>query len=87
MQVARACDMLLQTDLKALPYVKQKNKTAGEYLLQIHYHKRDHNHSFRSPCKFGHYTRQTKSAFALAELALNRNPVNFILAKLLLLLL
>jgi hypothetical protein len=45
---------------------KIKNKTAGEYLLQIHHHKRDHNHSFRSPGEFGHYTGQAEPAFALA---------------------
>ena len=76
--------MLLQADLKSLPYIKQKNKTAGEYLLQIHHQERYHYNNFRSSGKFGHYTGQAEPAFALAELAFNCDPVNFILTVLLL---
>ena len=62
-----------------LPHPKQKRKDPGQDLFQIHHQERDHDHRFRCDRQFGHDPSQTESTFALAELALNRYPVDLIL--------
>ena len=61
---------------------KEVKKMAFQPLLQIHHYKGYRNCRFRCQSQLAHDPGQTEAPFALPELALNRYPIEFILAGL-----
>jgi len=61
------------------PTKSKKDKDPGQDLFQIHHQERNHDRNFRSLGQLGHHTGQAEPPFALAKLALHRDPVKLIL--------
>ena len=77
----------MQGNTAHVAQAKPKIRQTGENPLQVHHNKRHRDRCFGGPGEFRHNPVQRETPFALPKFTFYRNPVEFILAVQLLLLL